>query len=95
MSGYIIETRRVETWKFPYTFRFATNNNVRYTSVQPFFSCLSTVARIVSVGVLVPKLHGSRQSNLYSRTRFSMVLQESLSVQEPEIPRYLKNRLVF
>ena len=32
MSGYVIDTRRVETWKFPYTFRFAANNNVPHTS---------------------------------------------------------------
>ena len=30
MSGYVIETRRVETWKFTYAFRFAANNNIPY-----------------------------------------------------------------
>ena len=104
MSGYVIDTRRVETWKFPYTFRFAANN-VRYTSAwsvnlhlsfRVFLKTVfSTVVRIVSLGVLVPKFHGTRRIDLYSRTRFSTVLRESLSIQKPEIPRYLKSRLVF
>ena len=104
MSGYVIDTRRVETWKFPYTFRFAANN-VRYTSAwsvnlrlsfRVFLKTVfSTVVRIVSLGVLVPKFHGTRRIDLYSRTRFSTVLLESLSIQKPEIPRYLKSRLCF
>ena len=104
MSGYVIDTRRVETRNFPYTFRFASNN-VPYTSARSVNLRLSfrvflkivfsTVVKIVSLGVLVPKFHGTRRIDLYSRTRFSMVLRESLSIQEPEIPRYLRNRLVF
>ena len=34
MSGYLIETRRVETRIFPYIFRFAANNGVPYTSAR-------------------------------------------------------------
>ena len=49
----------------------------------------STVVRIVSQ-VFVPKFHGTRRIDLHSRTRFSTVLRESLSIQKPEIPRYLK-----
>ena len=41
MSGYVIETRRVETRKFPYTFRFAANNGVPYTSARSVKLCLS------------------------------------------------------
>ena len=102
VSGYVIGTRRVETWKFPCTFRFAANN-VRYTSAWSVSLRLSfrvflktvfpNVVRIVSLGVLVPKFHGTRRIDLYSRTRFSTVLRESLSIQKPEIRRYLKNRL--
>ena len=61
MSGYVIDTRRVETWKFPYTFRFATNNNVPHTSAwsvnlrlsfRVFLKIVfSTVVRIVSLSV--------------------------------------------
>ena len=61
MSGYVIDTRRVETWKFPYTFRFAANNNVPYTSARSVNLRLSfrvflkivfsTVVRIVSLSV--------------------------------------------
>ena len=104
ITGYVIDTRRVETWKFPYTFRFPANN-VGYTSAwsvnlrlsfRVFLKTVfSTVIRIVSLGVLVPKFYGTRRIDLYSRTRFSKVPRESLSIQKPEIPRYLKNRLVF
>ena len=68
VSGYVIGTRRVETWKFPCTFRFAANN-VRYTSAWSVSLRLSfrvflktvfpTVVRIVSLGVLVPKTNRS------------------------------------
>ena len=59
MSGYVIDTRRVETWKFPY--RFAANNNVPYTSARSvnlrlsfrvfLQNVFSTVLRIVSLSV--------------------------------------------
>ena len=39
MSGYVIETRRMETRKFPYTFRFAVNNGVPYTSARSVKLC--------------------------------------------------------
>ena len=83
MSGYIIETRRAMTRKFSYTFRFAANYNVPYTSTQSVSLCLSfhvflkivfsTVVRIVSLGVLVPKFHGTRRIDLYSRTQFQVL----------------------
>ena len=41
MSGYVIETRRMETRKFPYTLRFAANNGVPYTSARSVKLCLS------------------------------------------------------
>ena len=78
ISGYVIETWRVETWKFTYTFRFAANNNVPYMRAHGLSkNCFSTVVRIVSLGVLVPKFHGTRRIDLYSRTRFSTVLRDS------------------
>ena len=61
MSGYVTDTRRVETWKFPYTFRFAANNNVPHTSAwsvslrlsfRVFLKIVfSTIVRIVSLSV--------------------------------------------
>ena len=64
MFGYVIETRRVKTWKCSYTCRFAANSGVPYTTSRSscvFFSSLlkmivfSTV-RIVSLGILVPEI---------------------------------------
>ena len=101
MSGYLIETRRVETRKFPYTFRFAANNGVPYTSARSvklrlffvsFLKIVFSTLRTVSLGILVPKFHGTRRIDLHSGTRFSSffptIRRESLSIQEPEIPRY-------
>ena len=61
MSGYVIDTRRVETWKFPYTFGFAANSNVPHTSAwsvslrlsfRVFLKIVfSTIVRIVSLSV--------------------------------------------
>ena len=104
MSGYVIETRRVETRKFPYTFRFAENNGVPSTSTRSvklrlsfraFLKIVFSTVRTVSLGSVVPKFHGTRRIDLYSITRFPTVLRESRSIQEPEIPWFLKNRLVF
>ena len=101
MSGYLIETRRVETRKFPYTFRFAANNGVPYTSARSvklrlffvsFLKIVFSTLRTVSLGILVPKFHGTRRIDLHSGTRFSSffptIRRESRSIQEPEIPRY-------
>ena len=108
MSGYLIETRRVETRKFPYTFRFAANNGVPYTSARSvklrlffrvFLKIVFSTLRTVSLGILVPKFHGTRRIDLHSGTRFSSffptIRRESRSIQEPEIPRYETNWSVF
>ena len=64
LSGYVIETRRVETRKFPYTFRFAANNGVPYTSARSvklglsfsvFLKIVFSTLRTVSLGILFPK----------------------------------------
>ena len=96
-----IETRRVETRKFPYAFRFVANNGVPYTSARSvklrlffrvFLKIVFSTLRTVSLGILVPKFHGTRRIDLHSGTRFSSffptIRRESLSIQEPEIPRY-------
>ena len=90
MSGYVIDTRRVETWKFPYTFRFAANSNVPYTSTRSvnlrlFFSCLSKNCLF----------HCSKNSFTKCSSRNSAVLDESICTLEPDFPRYYENRLVF
>ena len=90
MSGYVIDTRRVETWKFPYTFRFAENNNVPYPSawsvnLRLFFSCLSKNCLF----------HCSKNSFTKCSSRNSTVLDESICTLEPDFPRYYENRLVF
>ena len=110
MSGYVIETRRVETWKFPYTFRFAANNGVPYTSSRSvklsffrvFLKIVFSTVRTVSLSILVPKFYGTRRIDLYSRTRFSTVIRESRSIQDESVcfleagfPRYYENGLIF
>ena len=57
-----------------------------------FHVFLKIVFSTVSLGIIFPN---TRRVDLYSRTRFSTVLRESRSIQEPEIPRYQKNRSVF
>ena len=87
MSGYVIDTRRVETWKFPYTFRFAANN-VRYTSrvVSQFAYLFSFLSKKCRLGCsknsftrcFCPEIPcGTRRIDLYFKTRFSTVLRES------------------
>ena len=53
-----------------------------------FLKIVFSTVRTVSLSILVPKFYGTRRIDLYSRTRFSTVIRESRSIQEPEIPRY-------
>ena len=79
MSGYVIETRRMETRKFPYTFRFAANNGVPYTSAR-------------SVKLSFPPWEQFHSAFL---SRNSTVLDESICILEPDFPRHYENRVVF
>ena len=85
MSGYVIETRRMETRKFPYTFRFAANNGVPYTSARSVKLCLSK------------KLSFPPCEQFHSAflSRNSTVLDESICILEPDFPRHYENRVVF
>ena len=90
MSGYVIGTRRVETWKFPYTFRFAANNNgtVYERAVSQFASFVSCLSKSCL-------FHCSKNSFTKCSSRNSTVLDESICTLEPDFPRYYENRLVF
>ena len=85
ISGYVIETRRMETRKFPYTFRFAANNGVPYTSARSVKLCLSK------------KLSFPPCEQFHSAflSRNSTVLDESICILEPDFPRHNENRVVF
>ena len=85
MSGYVIETRRMETQKFPRTFRSSANNGVPYTSARSVKLCLSKKLSFPPCEQF--------QSAFLSRN--STVLDESICTLQPDFPRDYENRVVF